>query len=58
MKTWVVCRVREGNSIEFEEKISVNEHKGVELSYLDEVFFSMDDDDQDETTFPKIILSV
>lgn len=51
MKEWVVCRVREGNVIGFEEKIS-NDDNGVELSYLDEVFFSMDDDDQNEITFP------
>ncbi|KAG6398513.1 hypothetical protein SASPL_139976 [Salvia splendens] len=53
LKEWVVCRVREGKVFDCEEKISNGDDEGVELSYLDEMFFSMDGDDQDDDiTFP------
>ncbi|XP_057770047.1 NAC domain-containing protein 104-like [Salvia miltiorrhiza] len=52
LNEWVICRVREGKLFDCEEKISCDDD-GVELSYLDEVFFSMDGNDQDdEITFP------
>ncbi|KAH6791382.1 hypothetical protein C2S51_006388 [Perilla frutescens var. frutescens] len=54
LKEWVVCRVREEKLVDFGEKIISDGDEGVELSYLDEVFFSIDDD-QDEITFPSYI---
>ncbi|KAG8383848.1 hypothetical protein BUALT_Bualt04G0056400 [Buddleja alternifolia] len=57
MTEWVLCRVHEANSVDPPE-IDCNYHQsnninddGVELSYLDEIFLSKEDD-QEEITFP------
>lgn len=49
MNEWVLCRVHEANVVDSQENI--NGDDGVELSYLDEVFFSMEDEEE-EITFP------
>ncbi|KAL2241261.1 NAC domain-containing protein 104 [Sesamum indicum] len=52
---WVLCRVHEENIVDSQDRDyfrrSSNVSDGVELSYLDEIYCSMDDE-QDEITFP------
>ncbi|KAI3451558.1 hypothetical protein Pfo_008223 [Paulownia fortunei] len=54
MNEWVLCRVRESTFVDSQESDyseKSNTDDGVELSYLDEVFFSMEDE-QEEINFP------
>ncbi|PIM98281.1 hypothetical protein CDL12_29242 [Handroanthus impetiginosus] len=56
LSEWVLCRVHDQEIlVDAQEKnyndVPCSSDDGVELSYLDEIFFSMDDE-QDEITFP------
>lgn len=48
---WVVCRVHESKNNS--ERITCDDNNETELSALDEVFLSLDDDqEQEEISFP------